>query len=154
MISSKLANRYEILGELGRGGMGVVYRARDPRLNREVAVKLLPAKDLTPDLEERFQREAQVVAQMDHPAIVPIYDLGRTAGGVYLWKNRADAEAFYNAGFRDFIRAHYRAEPTITLFDTPIVVDNLADKIISDRPGSSSSSNGAAKEAVAAAGRR
>src|SRR5262245_28399857 len=83
LISTKLANRYEILGELGRGGMGVVYRARDPRLNREVAVKLLPAKDLTPDLEERFQREAQVVAQMDHPAIVPIYDVGRDEGSLF-----------------------------------------------------------------------
>ena len=83
MISTTLANRYEILGELGRGGMGVVYRARDPRLNREVAVKLLPAKDLTPDLEERFQREAQVVAQMDHPAIVPIYDVGRDEGSLF-----------------------------------------------------------------------
>jgi ABC-type transport system substrate-binding protein/serine/threonine protein kinase len=83
LISTKLANRYEILGELGRGGMGVVYRARDPRLNREVAVKLLPAKDLTPDLEERFQREAQVVAQMDHPAIVPIYDVGREDGALF-----------------------------------------------------------------------
>jgi len=83
LISTTLANRYEILGELGRGGMGVVYRARDPRLNREVAVKLLPAKDLTPDLEERFQREAQVVAQMDHPAIVPIYDVGRDEGSLF-----------------------------------------------------------------------
>ncbi len=83
MISTRLGNRYEILGELGRGGMGVVYRARDPLLNREVAVKLLSAKDLTPDLEERFQREAQVVAQMDHPAIVPIYDVGRDEGSLF-----------------------------------------------------------------------
>ena len=77
MIGTKLANRYEILAELGRGGMGVVYRAKDPVLNREVAVKLVPPGNLTKDAEERFQREAQIVAQMDHPAIVPIYDLGR-----------------------------------------------------------------------------
>ncbi len=83
MISTKLANRYEVLGELGRGGMGVVYRARDPLLNREVAVKLVSSTDLTPELEERFQREAQVVAQMDHPAIVPIYDLGRDEGSLF-----------------------------------------------------------------------
>ena len=83
MINTRLANRYEILGELGRGGMGVVYRARDPVLNREVAVKLISSTDLTTELEERFQREAQVVGQMDHPAIVPIHDLGRHEGSLF-----------------------------------------------------------------------
>ncbi|MDQ2979027.1 MAG: ABC transporter substrate-binding protein, partial [Acidobacteriota bacterium] len=83
MISTKLSNRYEIVGELGRGGMGVVYRARDPILNREVAVKLMSSTDLTTELEERFQREAQVVGQMDHPAIVPIHDLGRHEGSLF-----------------------------------------------------------------------
>ena len=63
--------------------MGVVYRARDPLLNREIAVKLVSSTDLTPELEERFQREAQVVAQMDHPSIVPIYDLGRHDGSLF-----------------------------------------------------------------------
>ncbi len=83
MISTRLANRYEIRGELGRGGMGVVYRARDPLLNREVAVKLISSADLTAEIEERFQREAQLVAQMDHPAIVPIYDFGRDEGSLF-----------------------------------------------------------------------
>jgi ABC-type transport system substrate-binding protein len=83
MIQTKLANRYEVLAELGRGGMGVVYRARDPLLNREVAVKLVSSNDLTVEMEERFQREAQVVAQMDHPAIVPIHDLGRDQGSLF-----------------------------------------------------------------------
>ena len=83
LIKTKLANRYEILGELGRGGMGVVYRARDPLLNREVAVKLISSTELTADVEERFQREAQLVAQMDHPAIVPIYDFGRHEGSLF-----------------------------------------------------------------------
>ncbi|HET7294377.1 MAG TPA: protein kinase, partial [Vicinamibacteria bacterium] len=64
MIGRKLSNRYEIVAELGRGGMGVVYRARDPLLNRDVAIKLIPPSLLTPDAEQRFQREAQVVAQM------------------------------------------------------------------------------------------
>src|SRR5215471_5307880 len=83
MIGTRLANRYEIASELGRGGMGVVYRARDPLLNREVAVKLVSSNDLTVEMEERFQREAQVVAQMDHPAIVPIHDLGRDQGSLF-----------------------------------------------------------------------
>ncbi len=63
--------------------MGVVYRARDPILSREVAVKLISSTDLTAELEGRFQREAQVVAQMDHPAIVPIHDLGRHEGSLF-----------------------------------------------------------------------
>ncbi|HEX9285753.1 MAG TPA: serine/threonine-protein kinase [Thermoanaerobaculia bacterium] len=83
MIENKLASRYEIVSELGRGGMGVVYRARDPMLNREVAVKLISSTDLTPEIAERFQREAQIVAQMDHPGIVPIYDLGQHEGSLF-----------------------------------------------------------------------
>ncbi|MEO8190461.1 MAG: ABC transporter substrate-binding protein [Acidobacteriota bacterium] len=83
MTQTKLSNRYEIAGELGRGGMGVVYRARDPLLNREVAVKLISSQDLAPEIEGRFQREAQIVAQMDHPAIVPIYDFGNDGGSLF-----------------------------------------------------------------------
>jgi len=83
LIGTRLAARYEVLSELGRGGMGVVYRARDPVLSRDVAVKLIPPGNLTPDSEERFLREAQIVAQMDHPAIVPIYDLGRHEGALF-----------------------------------------------------------------------
>ncbi len=83
MIGTRLSNRYEIVGELGRGGMGVVYRARDPLLSREVAIKLISSTDLAAEIEERFQREAQIVAQMDHPAIVPIYDLGRHEGSLF-----------------------------------------------------------------------
>ncbi len=77
MIGTRLAQRYELIGELGRGGMGVVYLARDPHLDREVAVKVLSAVDLSDAAEERFLREAQLVARMDHPSIVPIFDLGR-----------------------------------------------------------------------------
>src|SRR5262249_14893204 len=83
MIGTKLADRYEILGELGRGGMGVVYRARDPLLDREVAIKVVPPALLTPDAEMRFQREAQVFAKMDHPAIVTVYDIGRHEGALF-----------------------------------------------------------------------
>jgi ABC-type transport system substrate-binding protein len=83
MIGTKLADRYEILAELGRGGMGVVYRAKDPVLNRDVAIKLIPPGNLTKDAEERFQREAQIVAQMDHPGVVPIHDLGRDQGALF-----------------------------------------------------------------------
>src|SRR5512143_54566 len=83
MIGQKLSNRYEILSELGRGGMGVVYKAHDPLLNREVAIKLIPPSMLSPEGEQRFQREAQLVGQMDNPAIVPIYDLGKHEGSLF-----------------------------------------------------------------------
>jgi ABC-type transport system substrate-binding protein/serine/threonine protein kinase len=83
MIGQSLSSRYEIRGELGRGGMGVVYRAHDPLLNREVAIKLIPPTLLSPEMEERFQREAQLVAQMDHPAVVPIFDFGKHEGSLF-----------------------------------------------------------------------
>ncbi len=83
MIGEKLANRYEILSELGRGGMGVVYRARDPELNRDVAIKLIAPALLTPDTEQRFKAEAQVVARLDHPSIVSIHDFGQHEGSLF-----------------------------------------------------------------------
>jgi ABC-type transport system substrate-binding protein len=83
VIGTRLADRYELLSELGRGGMGVVYRARDPLLSRDVAIKLITPDHLSKESEERFQREAQVVAQMDHPSIVPIHDFGRHEGSLF-----------------------------------------------------------------------
>jgi eukaryotic-like serine/threonine-protein kinase len=67
---------YEVLGSLGAGGMGEVYRARDTRLKREVALKILPASFATnPDRLARFQREAEVLASLNHPHIAAIYGL-------------------------------------------------------------------------------
>jgi ABC-type transport system substrate-binding protein len=83
MLGTRLLDRYEIVSELGRGGMGVVYRARDPLLNRDVAVKLIPPSLLSAESEERFQREAQLVAQMNHPSIVSIFDIGRHDGALF-----------------------------------------------------------------------
>ena len=83
MLGTKLSQRYELLDELGSGGMGVVYRARDPALERDVAVKLIPPSLLSPQAETRFKTEAQLVAKMDHPGIVPIYDLGTHDGSLF-----------------------------------------------------------------------
>ncbi len=77
MVGTCLLNRYELTGEFGRGGMGVVYRAHDRVLDRDVAVKILFVSHLTAAGEDRFAREAQLVAQLDHPGVVPIYDFGR-----------------------------------------------------------------------------
>ncbi|RMH47469.1 MAG: serine/threonine protein kinase [Gammaproteobacteria bacterium] len=77
--------RYEILEELGKGGMAVVYRALDPRFKREVALKVLPRTLLHDDqFRARFEREAQVIAQLEHPAIVPVYDFGEQDGQPYI----------------------------------------------------------------------
>ena len=72
--------RYEILAELGRGAMGVVYKARDPRINRVVAVKTVSLAGLAPEEEreyrERFAREAEAAGRLSHPGIVTIFDVG------------------------------------------------------------------------------
>lgn len=80
-----LGGRYRLLAPLGEGGMARVYRARDLRLNREVAVKILH-DDLTrdPGFLSRFEREAQVVAGLAHPNIVPVYDVGDEDGAPYI----------------------------------------------------------------------
>jgi serine/threonine-protein kinase len=73
-VGAALGSLYEIEGELGRGGMGVVYRAQDRKLRRAVAIKVLPPElAYRDDVKQRFLREAQTAAQLNHPNIVPIY---------------------------------------------------------------------------------
>jgi len=76
-VVAAIGEHYELEGEIGRGGMSVVYRARDRRLNRPVAIKVLPP-ELAHDqaIRARFTREAQTSAQLSHTHIVPIYDVG------------------------------------------------------------------------------
>jgi eukaryotic-like serine/threonine-protein kinase len=76
---------YEILAPLGAGGMGEVYRARDPRLGREVALKILPpAFAYDPARRARFEQEARAAAALNHPNIVDVHDLGEVEGAFYL----------------------------------------------------------------------
>jgi tetratricopeptide (TPR) repeat protein len=77
---SILAGRYRLMDELGRGGMGVVFRAVDEKLERQVAVKVLPAAGSSPELRERLLREARAAAALNHPGIVAVHDVGEHMG--------------------------------------------------------------------------
>src|SRR5262249_43676713 len=77
--------RFEILETVGQGAMGVVYRARDPDLDRVVAIKVRRSPSrLDPDGEERLRREAQALARLAHPNVVAVYETGRGEGTTYI----------------------------------------------------------------------
>ncbi len=76
---------YEILGQIGAGGMGEVYRAKDPRLGREVAIKVLPAAfSQDADRLARFEQEARSASALNHPNIVTIHEIGKANGSSYI----------------------------------------------------------------------
>src|SRR5712691_1115113 len=93
-LADVLQSSYTIEGEIGRGGMGVVYSARDLKLNRRVAIKLLPP-DLAfrDEIRTRFLREAQTAARLSHPHIVPIHTVGDEGGLVYFVMGFVDGES-------------------------------------------------------------
>lgn len=79
---ARLFPQYEMLGMLGRGGMGAVYKARQVTLDRHVAIKLLPLEvSVNQDFAERFVREARAMAKLNHPNIITVYDFGTTSEG-------------------------------------------------------------------------
>lgn len=93
-LVNALAGDYTIVRELGRGGMGVVFLARDDRLDRPVALKVLPpALASDPTVRERFLREARTAAQLSHPNIVPVYSADEAAGWAYFAMAFVDGES-------------------------------------------------------------
>jgi eukaryotic-like serine/threonine-protein kinase len=84
---------YQIVGPLGAGGMGEVYRAKDTRLGRDVAIKILPAH-LSENVEvrERFEREARAISSLNHPHICTLYDIGREGNADYFVMELLDGE--------------------------------------------------------------
>jgi serine/threonine-protein kinase len=89
-LQTALAGEYSLERELGRGGMGIVYLAREVQLNRLVAIKVLPSSE--PDLHERFLREARMAASLSHPNIVPIHRVGEAGRFVYFAMAYVDGE--------------------------------------------------------------
>jgi eukaryotic-like serine/threonine-protein kinase len=76
---------YEILSPIGAGGMGEVYRAKDTRLGRDVAIKVLPTEmSSSPELRQRLEREAKTISQLSHPHICTLHDVGHQDGTDYL----------------------------------------------------------------------
>src|SRR5216117_2457371 len=85
-FQSAVAGRYSLERELGRGGMGVVYLAREVRLDRPVAIKLLPpSKAADPKLRERFLKEARTAAKLSHPNVIPIHAVEEVDGGRFVF---------------------------------------------------------------------
>lgn len=82
-IAVKIDERYEVLGELGRGGMGIVYKANDPKMDRLVAIKVMTSHGRD-EYQERFLREAKAIAKLQHPNIVVVHDYGQHRGAPYM----------------------------------------------------------------------
>src|SRR5437764_14691877 len=84
MVRDQLKDEYEILEELGRGGMAIVFKAREKQLERDVAIKVLPfSLAFDKEFVERFQREARTSAKLEHPGIIPIYRVATSGPAVY-----------------------------------------------------------------------
>lgn len=104
------ATKYTFVKELARGGMGTVYLAEDTELNRQVAIKVLSTPEMTEDLRRRMIREAQIIARLEHPGIVPVHDVGVLPDGrvFYAMKFvrgvRLDEYAATNDSIRDRLR--------------------------------------------------
>ena len=104
------STKYTFVKELGRGGMGAVYLAEDQELNRLVAIKVLNTPEITDDLRNRMIREAQIIARLEHPGIVPVHDVGVLPDGrvFYAMKfvrgSRLDEYASQNSSQRERLR--------------------------------------------------
>jgi tetratricopeptide (TPR) repeat protein len=114
--------KYKILGEIGEGAMGIVYKAHDPFLNRYVAIKMISASlKADNELRERFQREAQAAASLNHPNIVTVHDFGEEQGKIYM-----AMELLEGTDLRDVIGnpTQRRLEDKLTIMEQ--VCDGLA----------------------------
>ena len=102
LASGTLFGQYEIYGVAGRGGMGVVYRAHQLRLERDVALKVISSEIAEgPDFRARFARESRLAASIDHPHVVSVYDAGDDDGELYIamqWIEGSDLRSLIDEG--------------------------------------------------------
>ena len=116
-----VGTQYLVDAEIGRGGMAVVYRATDLRLNRRVAIKVLPPElAFNADVRERFLREAQTAAQLSHPSIVPIYTVDEREGIVYFVMALVDGES---------LAQRVEREPRLPISETRRLLAGVADAL-------------------------
>ena len=96
MLDTKINDRYLIQSELGRGGMGIVYRAHDLLLERDVAVKVLSTGEIGSQGRARLLREAQAAARLNHPNIINVYDAGDIDGKTYIVMELLDGDSLFD----------------------------------------------------------
>ena len=117
---------YEIVAPLGAGGMGEVYSARDTRLDRTVAIKVLSAAIAAdPDLRARFEREARAVAALDHPHICGIYDVGQADGTHFLVMPHLEGETLAER----LARKAGSKDPALRIEDVLTIAGEIADAL-------------------------
>src|SRR4029077_12214765 len=119
-MQTALADRYTIEGELGHGGMGVVYRAWDVRHARAVAIKVVRPELGSVLAAERFLREIQLAAKLQHPNIVPLYDSGDAAGALFYVMPLVEGES---------LRARLTRERQLSLEDALLITREVADAL-------------------------
>ena len=104
---------YQIVSVLGMGGMGEVYRARDTRLGRDIALKMVsPGLTPSPDLVGRFEQEARLAGSLNHPNLLAVYDVGEHEGVPYLITELLEGESLRRTGpGRDARRPQRRLQP-------------------------------------------
>src|SRR5215467_4319199 len=93
MAEGDRIGKYQVLERIGRGGMGTIFRARDPVLDRPVALKVISEEvEITDELRARFFREAQACARLSHPNIVTVYDMGEEDGRLFIVMEMLEGE--------------------------------------------------------------
>ncbi len=119
-LARALGSQYEVVRLLGRGGMGSVYLAREPFLERDVAVKVLPGDMASGDARERFLREARTAARLSHPNIVPLYTFGQAGDVLYYVMGYVDGES---------LEARIKREGRLPADETRRITSELADAL-------------------------